>query len=119
MSAQECYEVVRKRMMMYKEAGGRVSLLTLDLIEMLVKNCGFHFFSLVARQEFLDDLVKLVKKEKCPSAVRDKVLLLIMSWGEAFAHMQDVYPSFHQTFQVRRQFPIGIRSCSRRAQLAS
>ena len=77
-------------------------MLTLELVEMLVKNCGFHFFSLVARQEFLDDLVKIVKKPKTPQAVREKVLLLIMSWGEAFAHMQDVYPSFHQTFAYLR-----------------
>jgi hypothetical protein len=103
-AAKECYEVVKKRMMS-KDAGGRVALLTLELIEMLVKNCGFNFFSLVARQEFQDDLIKLVKKEKTPAVVRDKVLLLIMSWGEAFNNMKDVYPSFQQTYAYLRTDP--------------
>lgn len=80
LSGKECYVVVRKRM---QHKNPKVALMALEvrfgcvlsnsivvsflssinqLIEMLVKNCGFHFFGLVAKQEFLDDLAKMAKK---------------------------------------------------------
>lgn len=101
-AAKECYVVLKKRI---SKKTARVALRSLELVEMLVKNCGFQFLSFVARQEFQDDLIEIAKNRGIASPVREKVLTLIMSWAEAFVHMQDVYPTFQQTFAFLRSDP--------------
>lgn len=49
---------------------------TLTVLEACVKNCGGVFAAMVCKQEFLEELIKLIKKET-PPAVQEKVLSLI------------------------------------------
>jgi hypothetical protein len=56
---------------------------TLTVLEACVKNCGGVFAAMVCKQEFLEELIKLIKKET-PPAVQEKVLSLIQSWADAF-----------------------------------
>ena len=53
------------------------------VLEAAVKNCGIGFASLVCKTEFLDELIKIVKKDT-PPQVQEKVLYLIQSWADAF-----------------------------------
>uniref|UniRef100_A0A7E4V008 VHS domain-containing protein n=1 Tax=Panagrellus redivivus TaxID=6233 RepID=A0A7E4V008_PANRE len=63
-------------------------LLTLTVLEAAVKNCGTGFASLVCKNEFLEELIKLVKKET-PPAVQEQVLALIQAWADVFRNVPD------------------------------
>ena len=61
-------------------------LLSLGLLESLMKNCGAHTHQMVARKSFLGDaLVKLLQVRDAPSAVHERLLGLIAEWAKQFA----------------------------------
>ncbi|XP_068672676.1 TOM1-like protein 2 isoform X2 [Montipora capricornis] len=66
-------------------------LLTLTVLETCVKNCGHRFHVLIAKKEFLDELVKVLNpKINPPQVVQDKILSLIQDWADAFRGSPDL-----------------------------
>ena len=48
-----------------------------------VKNDGDHFLVEIASQEFMDNLVSILKNPVLNSAVRNKILRLVQNWAIA------------------------------------
>ncbi|KAK9755453.1 hypothetical protein RND81_01G026400 [Saponaria officinalis] len=78
--AKDLVKGVKRRL---KHKNPRVQLLTLTLLETMVKNCGEYIHYQIAERKILDELVKIFKK-KGDTHVRDKILTLLDSWQEAF-----------------------------------
>lgn len=62
-----------------------------------MKNCGDYVHQQVQEREILNEMVKIVKK-KSDIPVRDKILLLIDSWQEAFGGPTGKYPQYYWAY---------------------
>ncbi|CAI9782340.1 unnamed protein product [Fraxinus pennsylvanica] len=95
-----------KRRLQHKNP--KVQLLALTLLEMIVKNCGDYVHLQIAERSILQEMVKIVKK-KANMQARDKILVLIDSWREAFGGSGGRYPQYYVAYEdLRRsgvQFP--------------
>ncbi|CAA3028443.1 Hepatocyte growth factor-regulated tyrosine kinase substrate [Olea europaea subsp. europaea] len=78
--AKDVVKAVKRRL---QHKNPKVQLLALTLLEMMVKNCGDYVHFQIAERGILQEMVKIVKK-KTDMHVRDKILVLIDSWREAF-----------------------------------
>lgn len=78
--AKDVVKEVKRRL---QHKNPKVQLLTLTLLEMMVKNCGEYIHYHIAERKILDEMIKLVKK-KADMHVREKILVLLDSWQEAF-----------------------------------
>ncbi|KAL7166321.1 hypothetical protein ACSBR2_037070 [Camellia fascicularis] len=76
----------------------KVQLLALTLLETIVKNCGDLIHMHVAEKDVLHDMVKIVKK-KPDIHVKEKILILIDTWQEAFGGPRARYPQFFAAYQ--------------------
>ncbi|UZJ56883.1 hypothetical protein CBS101457_006203 [Exobasidium rhododendri] len=80
-----------------------VSMLALQLLDILVKNCGYPFHLQIATKEFLNELVKRFPERPpvFPSPIQTKILELIQEWKvticmtskhrEDLAHIRDMH----------------------------
>eukprot|EP00479_Gromia_sphaerica_P008078 TRINITY_DN2942_c0_g1_i2.p1 TRINITY_DN2942_c0_g1~~TRINITY_DN2942_c0_g1_i2.p1 ORF type:complete len:119 (+),score=27.41 TRINITY_DN2942_c0_g1_i2:320-676(+) len=84
----------KKRMLNKKQ---KVSSLSLQLLEALVKNGRPHIHNLVAKRAFLDELVKASRS--LDYETRDKALELIMGWADAFKDKGAKYQNFYMVYQ--------------------
>ncbi|XP_006655406.2 TOM1-like protein 6 [Oryza brachyantha] len=75
----------------------RVQFLTLTLLETVMKNCGEYVHFEVIEQNILQEMVKIVQK-KHDMQVRDKVLVLLDSWQEAFGGPGGKYPQYYWSY---------------------
>ncbi|XP_023639857.1 TOM1-like protein 6 isoform X2 [Capsella rubella] len=103
--AKDVVKAVKKRLQ-HKSPG--VQLLALTLLETLVKNCGDYLHHQVAEKNLLGEMVKIVKK-KVDMQVRDKILVMLDSWQQAFGGPEGKYPQYYWAYdELRRsgvQFP--------------
>ncbi|KAH6831162.1 ENTH/VHS/GAT family protein [Perilla frutescens var. hirtella] len=76
----------------------KVQLLALTLLETIVKNCGDIVHMLVAERELPREMVKIVKK-KPDFHVKEKILILIYTWQEAFGGPRARYPQYFAAYQ--------------------
>ncbi|KAL0447454.1 UNVERIFIED_CONTAM: TOM1-like protein 9 [Sesamum latifolium] len=76
----------------------KVQLLALTLLETIVKNCGDIVHMHVAEKELPHEMVKMVKK-KPDFHVREKILILIDTWQEAFGGPRARYPQYFVAYQ--------------------
>ncbi|KAL6985410.1 TOM1-like protein 9 [Sarracenia purpurea var. burkii] len=76
----------------------KVQLLTLTLLETIVKNCGDLIHMHVAEKDVLHEMVKMVKK-KPDFHVKEKILILIDTWQESFGGPRARYPQFYAAYQ--------------------
>ncbi|CAM8895343.1 unnamed protein product [Rhodiola kirilowii] len=76
----------------------KVLLLTLTLLETIVKNCGDAVHIHVVEKNVLNEMFKLVKK-KTDFHVKEKILILIDNWQEAFGGPRAKYPQFYSVYQ--------------------
>ncbi|XP_059642608.1 TOM1-like protein 9 [Cornus florida] len=76
----------------------KVQLLALTLLETIIKNCGDIVHMHVAEREVLHEMVKIVKK-KPDFHVKEKILILIDTWQEAFGGPRAKYTQYFAAYQ--------------------
>lgn len=86
----------------------KVQLLALTLLETIMKNCGDFVHMHVAERDLLHEMVKIVKK-KPDFHVKEKILILIDTWQEAFGGSRARYPqyyaAYHELLRLGAVFP--------------
>uniref|UniRef100_A0A1D1YR71 TOM1-like protein 2 n=1 Tax=Anthurium amnicola TaxID=1678845 RepID=A0A1D1YR71_9ARAE len=100
--AKDVVKAVKKRL---QHKNPRVQFLALTLLETMMKNCGDYVHLQVVERGVLQELVKIVKK-KMDMQVRDKILVLLDSWQEAFGGPGGKYPQYYWAYAELRQFGI-------------
>ncbi|XP_075518194.1 TOM1-like protein 9 [Primulina tabacum] len=76
----------------------KVQLLALTLLETIVKNCSDIVHMHVAEKDLPHEMVKIVRK-KPDFHVKEKILILIDTWQEAFGGTRARYPQYFTAYQ--------------------
>ncbi|XXG45794.1 hypothetical protein AAC387_Pa02g0781 [Persea americana] len=76
----------------------KIQLLALTLLETVLKNCGDIVQMHVAEKDVLHEMVKIVKKKPDPH-VKEKILILIDTWQEAFGGPRARHPQYFAAYQ--------------------
>ncbi|XP_009138142.1 TOM1-like protein 9 isoform X2 [Brassica rapa] len=76
----------------------KTQLLALTLLETIVKNCGDMVHMHVAEKGVIHEMVRIVKK-KPDFHVKEKILVLIDTWQEAFGGPRARYPQYYAGYQ--------------------
>ncbi|CAD6236148.1 unnamed protein product [Miscanthus lutarioriparius] len=91
---KDAVKAVKKRL---QNKDPKVQFFALTLLETMMKNCGEYVQFEVAEQHVLQEMVKIIQK-KNDMQVRDKILLLLDSWQEAFGGPGSKYPQYHWAY---------------------
>nr|CAB3464949.1 unnamed protein product [Digitaria exilis] len=91
---KDVVKAVKKRL---QHKDPKVQFLTLTLLETMMKNCGENVHFEVVDQHVLQEIVKIVQKRH-DMQVRDKALLLLDSWQEAFGGPGGKYPQYYWSY---------------------
>ncbi|XP_076904957.1 TOM1-like protein 6 [Bidens hawaiensis] len=97
--AKDVVKALKKRL---QHKNPNVQLLSLTLLETMVKNCGEHVHVQIGERNMLPDMIKIVKK-RADMRVRDKILVLLDSWQEAFGGRGGKYPQYYYAYDELRQ----------------
>ncbi|GLJ29508.1 hypothetical protein SUGI_0581680 [Cryptomeria japonica] len=104
--AKDVVKAVKKRL---GNKNPKIQLLSLTLLETLIKNCGEYVHMQVADRDVLHEMVKLVKKKNADLHVKDKILVLIDTWQDAFGGTMGRYPqyyaAYHELVRAGVRFP--------------
>ncbi|OEL20362.1 hypothetical protein BAE44_0018619 [Dichanthelium oligosanthes] len=93
--AKDVVKTIKKRI---GHKSSKVQLLVLTLLETLIKNCGDFVHMQVAEKDILHEMVKIAKK-KPDYHVKEKILILIDTWQEAFGGARARYPQYYAAYQ--------------------
>lgn len=93
--AKDVVKGIKKRI---GSKNSKIQLLALTLLETIVKNCGDIVHMHVAEKELPHEMVKIAKK-KLDFHVKEKILILIDTWQEAFGGPRARYPQYYAAYQ--------------------
>eukprot|EP00267_Zea_mays_P022909 XP_008648085.2 uncharacterized protein LOC100382593 isoform X1 [Zea mays] len=91
---KEVIKALKKRI---QHKNANVQFLALTLLETLIKNCGDHVHYQVVERNILEEMMKIVKK-KADMQVRDKILMLLDSWQDAFGGPGGKHPHYYWAY---------------------
>ncbi|KAL9428655.1 hypothetical protein AB3S75_030611 [Citrus x aurantiifolia] len=100
--AKDVVKAVKKRL---QHKNSKVQLLALTLLETMVKNCGDFVHFQIAERNVLGEMVKIVKK-KPDMQLRDKILVLLDSWQEAFGGPGGKHPQYYWAYEDLRRYGV-------------
>ncbi|KAK7395013.1 hypothetical protein VNO78_15554 [Psophocarpus tetragonolobus] len=92
---KDVVKAVKKRL---QHRSSKVQLLALTLLETMVKNCGDYVHFQIAERNILEEMIKIVRK-KADMQVRDKILILLDSWQEAFGGPGGKHPQYYWAYE--------------------
>ncbi|KAJ7961127.1 target of Myb protein 1-like [Quillaja saponaria] len=97
--AKDVVKAVKKRL---QHKSSKVQFLSLTLLETMVKNCGDYVHFQIVEKNILGEMIKIVKK-KADMQVRDKILVLLDSWQEAFGGPGGKHPQYYWAYEELRR----------------
>ncbi|KAM7277074.1 hypothetical protein ACFE04_018940 [Oxalis oulophora] len=77
----------------------KVQLLALTLLETIIKNCGDIVHMHVAERDVVHEMVRIAKKKQPDIHVKEKILILVDTWQEAFGGPRARYPQYYAAYQ--------------------
>ncbi|KAJ0979266.1 hypothetical protein J5N97_014740 [Dioscorea zingiberensis] len=92
--AKDVVKAVKKRL---QHKNPRVQFLALTLLETMIKNCGDFVHFQVVERDILQEMIRIVKK-KTDMEVRNKILVLLDSWQEAFGGPGGKHPQYYWAY---------------------
>nr|GEW09695.1 TOM1-like protein 6 [Tanacetum cinerariifolium] len=101
--AKDYIKAVRGRL---QHKNPNVQLLSLTLLETIVKNCSENVHGQIAERKMLHEMIKIVKK-KSHMRVREKILALIDNWREAFGGRGGrMTAQYHRAYEELRRYGV-------------
>jgi hypothetical protein len=95
--AADAVRELRKRL---RHKNPKVQLLSLNLADQLVRNCGYDLHHQVASKDFMTDMQNLVSgmNAEVDMEVNRKALLLLQCWGESFKDLREEFPLYYEIY---------------------
>ncbi len=76
-------------------------MLSLTLLDRLVRSCGMELHTRIASQDFMKDMLSMVSTPNniADNEVNEKAKSLIQCWGESFKPYQDIVPIYYEQYR--------------------